>query len=132
MSSASSSFSEAASSRDEGDDRASTDGEESPRKFRSVAHPALDRMIRVNQAGERAAVMIYAGQLAVLGKADDDGCIKVRRSQVGYKHDNIDNTYGRSMMTRLLSIGIELDPFCTAREEGSSKGHVWNWNAINL
>ena len=79
MFSASSSFSEAASSRD-----AEVSGEECSRKFRSVAHPALDRMIRVNQAGERAAVMIYAGQLAVLGKADDDDCIKVGQSQVRY------------------------------------------------
>lgn len=35
-------------------------------------HPVLDRVIRVNHAGERSAVMIYTGQLAVLSKQDTD------------------------------------------------------------
>ena len=37
-------------------------------QFRQQPHPTLDKMIRANQAGERAAVMIYAGQIAILGK----------------------------------------------------------------
>ena len=73
MSSTSASLNEDTVSSDERSDILDT----SPRKFREVAHPTLDRMIRVNQAGERAAVMIYAGQLAVLGKADDDKSIQV-------------------------------------------------------
>jgi demethoxyubiquinone hydroxylase (CLK1/Coq7/Cat5 family) len=40
-----------------------------PLLYRKQPHPALNRMIRVNQAGERAAVMICAGQIAVLGKS---------------------------------------------------------------
>ena len=45
--------------------------------FRQQSHPALDRMIRVNQAGERAAVMMCAGQIAVLGKTALGNCIEV-------------------------------------------------------
>ena len=48
-----------------------------PLLFRQQPHPALDKMIRVNQAGERAAVMICAGQIAILGKTALDNCIKV-------------------------------------------------------
>lgn len=42
-------------------------------------HPALHKMIRVNQAGERAAVMICAGQIAVLGKTALSNCIEVMK-----------------------------------------------------
>ena len=45
--------------------------------YRQQPHLALHRMIRVNQAGERAAVMICAGQIAVLGKTALGNCIEV-------------------------------------------------------
>lgn len=48
--------------------------------FKSQSHPTVDKMIRVNQAGERAAVMIYAGQIAVLGKAQLGNLIQVSQS----------------------------------------------------
>ena len=48
-----------------------------PLLFRQQPHPTLDKMIRVNQAGERAAVMIYAGQIAVLGNTAINNCIEV-------------------------------------------------------
>ena len=41
-------------------------------------HPVIDRMVRVNQAGERSAVMIYAGQLAFLTKQEDRDTVKVK------------------------------------------------------
>lgn len=47
------------------------------REYKQPAHPIVDRIIRVNQAGERAAVMIYAGQSAILGKDEDGDCIQV-------------------------------------------------------
>lgn len=48
-----------------------------PLLFRQQPHPAIDKMIRVNQAGERAAVMICAGQIAILGKTTLGNCIEV-------------------------------------------------------
>ena len=48
-----------------------------PLLFREQPHPAVDKMIRVNQAGERAAVMMCAGQIAVLGKTALGNCIEV-------------------------------------------------------
>ena len=51
--------------------------EQRKRLFLSPCHPAVDKMIRVNQAGERAAIMIYAGQTAVLGKAQLGNLIQV-------------------------------------------------------
>ena len=55
--------------------------EQRKRLFQSQSHPAVDKMIRVNQAGERAAVMIYAGQSAVLGKAQLGNLIQVSSSK---------------------------------------------------
>lgn len=41
-----------------------------PRHLPGDAVPSLERMIRVDQAGEYGAVRIYTGQTAVLGKGD--------------------------------------------------------------
>lgn len=38
----------------------------------------LERMLRVNQAGELGAVRIYEGQLFVLGKTSEAPVLKVR------------------------------------------------------
>ena len=54
--------------------------EQRKRLFQPHSHPAMDKMIRVNQAGERAAVMIYAGQTAVLGKTQFGNLIEVSQS----------------------------------------------------
>ena len=53
------------------------DNEQRQREFRQLSHPTVDKIIRVNQAGERAAVMIYAGQSAVLGNSEVGNCIQV-------------------------------------------------------
>lgn len=55
--------------------------EQQLRVFQPQCHPTVDKMIRVNQAGERAAVMIYAGQAAVLGKAQFGSLIQVSHNQ---------------------------------------------------
>ena len=57
-----------------------------PLLFKQQPHPTLDRMIRVNQAGERAAVMIYAGQIAVLGKTVLGNCIEVIMNKTSVSH----------------------------------------------
>ncbi|KAJ1919142.1 ubiquinone biosynthesis monooxygenase Coq7 [Mycoemilia scoparia] len=41
---------------------------EKHREFTEAEHSLIDRVIRVDHAGETAAVWIYAGQMAVLGK----------------------------------------------------------------
>lgn len=41
-------------------------------------HPVIDRIVRVNQAGERGAVMMHSGKLCALSKLTDREAIKVR------------------------------------------------------
>ena len=50
-----------------------------PQQLGQQLHPTLNKVIRANQAGERAAVMICAGQIAILGKAalDDDNEVNI-------------------------------------------------------
>ena len=60
---------------------ADTEQNQCSRVFQQLSHPTVDKIIRVNQAGERAAVMIYAGQTAVLGKSELGDCIQVRRDK---------------------------------------------------
>ena len=56
----------------------------SSRRYTTRPHPSIDRIIRVNHAGERGADRIYAGQMAVLGNTSSGPVVKV--SHVG--HDN--------------------------------------------
>lgn len=63
-------------------DKQTDSGNSEPRRtaFRGRAHPSVDKIIRVNQAGERAAVMIYAGQTAVLRKTAVGDSVQVNQN----------------------------------------------------
>ena len=60
-----------------------------PRRFSSRPHPIVDRIIRVNHAGEFGADRIYAGQAAVLGQSSVGPVIQVinhnMRQPLNYK-----------------------------------------------
>lgn len=49
------------------------------RSFTSRPHPTIDRMIRVDHAGEFGADRIYAGQVAILGDTSVGPVVKVPR-----------------------------------------------------
>ena len=48
-----------------------------PKKLSRQSHAMLDRMLRVDHAGEYGANRIYAGQYAVLGRTEVGPLIKV-------------------------------------------------------
>ena len=50
------------------------------RHYATRPHPSIDRMIRVDHAGERGADRIYAGQMAVLGNTSSGPVVKVSPS----------------------------------------------------
>lgn len=47
-------------------------------QFSSRVHPTVERIIRVNHAGEFGAERIYAGQAAVLGKSSVGSVVQVQ------------------------------------------------------
>lgn len=52
------------------------------RGYSTRPHPVIDRIIRVDHAGEYGADRIYAGQMAVLGTHPSAGpVVKVKESQ---------------------------------------------------
>ena len=49
----------------------------SVRRYTSRPHPTIDRIVRIDHAGEFGANRIYAGQMAVLGNSSVGHVVKV-------------------------------------------------------
>lgn len=59
------------------EDRGAESISSGPRRFSPRVHPTVERIIRVNHAGEFGAERIYAGQAAVLGNSSAGSVIQV-------------------------------------------------------